>query len=173
MTYRQLLPRIHQLEHEIRPPDHTEISHLVQRQKQHEKWRLMHEYVRLKPFRVRTSQARSKQWHDAMNQVRELRDTHVIDFLWQQAQIARNFERGIQDMRPRRRGTCHEALLEFLAMRESKALRVLKWEEESQREGCFRINGDFHARSREILERHWREREEEEGISLDDPWLRS
>ena len=177
MTYRNLLPQIHQLIAEIKKPDHTEESHLVQRQKQHKKWQLMHEYVRLRPFRVKPRQKRSDQWQEAMNKVRELRDSEVIDFLWQQSDISRNHEQGIQDVRPPRKGTCHEALVEYLKMREHKALVVLEWEEGAQRDGCHRIDSAFHARTKEILDRiHPPRKEEEEefqGYGLDDPWLRS
>ncbi len=175
MSYSNLLSQIHELAAQIKKPDHTEESHLAQRKNQYEKWKLMHEYVRLRPFRVAPRQKRSDQWQEAMNKVRELRDQDVIDWLWQQSDISRNHENGIQDVRPPRRGTCHEALVEFLAMRERKALVVLQWEEGAQREGCHRIDSAFHARTKEILERYKKpeDEEEHEGYSLDDPWLRS
>ncbi len=176
MTYSNLLSQILQLSAEIKKPDHTEESHLVQRQKQYRKWQLMHEYVRLRPFRVNPRQPRSAQWLEAMNRMRELRDRDVLDWLWQQSDIARNHERGIQDMRPPWKGTCHEALVKYLKMREHKAKIVLQWEEGAQREGCHRIDGAFHARTREILDRYktaYDDQEVFEGYSLDDPWLRS
>jgi hypothetical protein len=176
MTYRNLLSQIHQLGEEIKKPDHTEASHLLQRQKQYEKWRLMLEYVRLRPFRVSPRQPRSRQWQEAMNKIRELRDQEIIDWLWQQSDISRNHERGIQDVRPPRKGPCHGALVEYLQMRERKAKAILQWEETAQREGCHRINSDFHARTREILKRYKDKGEGtqiDHGLRLDDPWLRS
>lgn len=177
MPHRKILPQIHQLSAEIKKPDHTEESHLIQRQKQHQKWQMMHEYVRLRPFRVNQRQPRSSQWQEAMNKVRELRDMEVIDWLWQQSDISRNHEKGIQDVRPLRRGTCHEALVEYLKMREHKASVVLEWEEGAQRDGCHRIDSAFHARTKEILDRYKADddspEKEHEGYSLDDPWLRS
>ena len=176
MTYSNLLSQIHQLAAEIKKPDHTEESHLAQRQKQHKKWQMMHEYVRLRPFRVTPRQKRSDQWQEAMNKVRELRDQEVIDWLWQQSDISRNHEQGIQDVRPPRRGTCHEALVEYLKMREHKANVVLQWEESAQRDGCHRIDSAFHARTQEILDRYKKDDDEEEefqGYGRDDPWIRS
>ena len=172
------MSHIHQLLAQIKKPDHSAQSHLEQRQLQYEKWKLLHEYVRLRPFRVTPRQPRSKQWQEAMNRMRELRDPDLIDFCWQQADIARNHEAGIQDMRPPRRGTCHEAIVEYLAMRERKAKVVLEWEEVAQQEGCHRIDGAFHARTQEILERYrdfYQADDEEEwqGYSRDDPWIRS
>ena len=172
------MSQIHELVAHIKKPDHTEESHLVQRQLQYEKWRLLHEYVRLRPFRVTPRQPRSKQWQEAMNKMREMREPELIDFCWQQSDIARNHETGIQDMRPPRRGTPHEAIVEYLAMRERKAKIVLDWEETAQKEGCHRIDGAFHAKTQEILERYKSEeqkKEEEEwlGYGMDDPWLRS
>jgi hypothetical protein len=176
MTYSDILSQIHRLLDEIQPPDDDERSHLVYRQKQYLKWRLLHEYVRCRPFRVDPRQPRSRQWQEAMNKVRHLRDKEVIDCLWLQADIARNHEKGIQDMRPPMRGNCHEALVTYLRMREHKALVVLQWEEGAQEHGCYRVNSAFHARTQEILQR-LREKNSElltsDDDSLDDPWLRS
>lgn len=177
MTHRNILSQIQRLGTEIKEPDHTEESHLVQRQKQHQKWQLIHEYVRLRPFRDGARLPRSRQWQDAMNQIRELRDQDAVDWLWQQSDISRHHEQGIQDMRPPRTGTCHAALVEYLRMREHKANVILQWEEGAQRDGCHRIDSAFHARTKEILDRYKKNEdeteEEDQGYSLDDPWLRS
>lgn len=173
MTYSEILARIHQLGASITGPDETEISHLEHRRRQYEKWQLLHEYVRQRPFRVDPRLPRSRQWHEAMNRVRELRDRDVIDWLWTQAEISRHHEQGIQDIRPPMKGTCHEALLVYLCMREHKALVVLKWEESAQADGCYRVDSAFHARTAEILARHRKDHDDTPPFSLDDPWLRS
>ena len=174
MTHSELLSEIHKLLAEIKQPDESERSHLVQRQNQYRKWQLVYEYVRLRPFRVNPRQRRSSQWQEAMNKVRELRDQEVIDWLWTQSDISRNHERGIQDIRPPMKGTCHEALLTYLRMRERKALVVLQWEEAAQEHGCYRVDSAFHARTKEILERVRGSVEEEENENWRyDPWLRS
>ncbi len=177
MSNNNKLAQIHELVARIKKPDHTEQSHLLQRQQQHEKWQLLYEYVRLRPFRVTPRQPRSSQWQEAMNKMREMHERELIDFCWQQSDIARNHENGIQDMRPPRRGTCHEAIVEYLAMRQHKAKVILDWEESAKKEGCHRIDGAFHAKTKEILDRcKGDEGEEEEewlGYGMDDPWLRS
>ena len=173
MTYSKILQQIHKVNASIRQPDESARSHLAQRQLQALKWRLIGDYVRARPFRDNMRRKRSEQWVDAMNQVRELLDQEVIDWLWTQADIARNFENGVQDMRPRRRGICHRALMEYLLMRQRKAQLVLAWEEEAQEKGCFRVNSAFHAKTREILARYNKGADEEEAIDPNDPWLRS
>jgi hypothetical protein len=175
MTYREILAEIHRLERDIREPDDSEESHLRQRRQQYAKWQLMHEYVRLRPFHVNPHQPRSRQWQDALNKVRELRDKDVFDWLLVQADIARHKEQGIQDVRPPSRGTCYESLLAFMRQREHKARVVLEWEEGAQAHGCYRVNGTFHARTKEILERCGLLQGDDGAppIGLDDPWLRS
>lgn len=174
-THREILAQIHRLEFAIREPDDSEESHLVQRRLQYDKWRLMHEYVRLRPFHVSPYLPRSQQWQDALNKVRELRDRELIDWLLVQADVARHKEQGIQDVRPPAKGTCHQALLAYLRIMEHKASVVLQWEEGAQVHGCYRVNGTFHARTREILDRckDLQTPETTQDISLDDPWLRS
>jgi hypothetical protein len=154
MTHRQLLNRIRQLALAIRPPDDSEESHLRQRRLQYEKWRLILQYLRARSLPKPPAAKRSEQWRAMLEATRELLDRDVSEFICLQMEIARNHEKGVRDLRPARRGDVREALLEFVHMRERKALRNLEWEEEAQREGCFRVNGRFHARTREILQRH-------------------
>jgi hypothetical protein len=167
------LAEIHRLGREIREPDDSEESHLVQRRQQYAKWQLMHEYVRLRPFHVSPYLKRSEQWREALNKVRELKDRDVIEWLLVQADIARHKEQGIQDVRVPAKGPCHQAVLGYLRIMEHKALVVLQWEEGAQEHGCFRVNGTFHARTREILERCRELQPEEAPIPMDDPWLKS
>lgn len=173
MTHSEILAAIHRLAGEIREPDDSEQSHLVQRRAQYDKWRLMHEYVRLRPFHVSPHLKRSEQWREALNRVRELKDREVIEWLLVQADIARHQEQGIQDVRPPARGACHQALLAYLRIMEHKARVVLEWEEGAQTHGCFRVNGAFHARTMEILARCRDLQPDEAAPPLDDPWLRS
>ena len=177
MAYRNLLAEIHNLAGVIKPPDGREESHLQQRRQQLCKWQLLLRYVQLHPFRINGRQPRSCQWQEAMNKVRHLRDREILDFLWQQSEISRNHERGVQDLRPPYPGTCHAALLSFIKQRRNKAMAILKWEEAASREGCYRVDSSFHARTREILERHDMNvtpRAAGRGkLDANDPWLKS
>jgi len=175
MKNRQILQRIHHLLLEIEPPDEREISHLVQRRKQYEKWGLIVQYIEAAHIRIPSAGLRSSQWRRLYDRLRKLHDRELLGWIWEQIEIAQNHERGVQDYRPNRKsGTVSENLLIYARKRLNKARRVLEWEEKAQSEGCFRVNSHFHARSREILQRlPPREDDEQDQFRPDEPWIRS
>lgn len=116
-----------------------------------EKWRLIHKYVHDHPFATRQRSARSEQWREAANRVRDLGEPELLDWTLLQAEIAGNLERGIQDLRPRKNGPCHCLVLEYVANRKRKALAVLRFAQASEEEGVYGVDSAFHARTREIL----------------------
>jgi ABC-type phosphate transport system auxiliary subunit len=176
MTQRERLQRIRQLAIAIRPPDESEESHLRQRRSQYEKWRLMEQYLQARNMPLPPGVSRSRQWRALLDETRELLDRDISEFICLQIEIAEHHERGVRDLRPARRGDVRGALLEFVEMRKRKAGRNLEWEEAARREGCFRVNAGFHARTREILARHGGKGDEAdnfEDIVRRDPWFRS
>ena len=116
-----------------------------------EKWRLIHRYVHDHPFRARRRLPRAEPWREAANRVRALDETELIDWAVLQAEIADNLARGIRDMRPRKTGSCHGLLLDYVANRKRKALAVPRFAKASEEDGVYRVNSGFHARTREIL----------------------
>lgn len=96
---------------------------------EHRKWTAIDAYLRKHPFYISPRLARSRQWREALNKVRELREPELIDWICQQVHIASNLERGIRDMRPRRPGQCHEVILIYTKDRVNKAEVVLNWNE--------------------------------------------
>ncbi len=103
------------------------------------------------PFSLPARFARSAQWREAANRIRDLGEIELLDWTLQQAEIADNLERGIQDLRPRKNGPCHALVLEYVANRKRKALAVLRFAKASEEDGVYRVNSGFHARTREIL----------------------
>lgn len=118
---------------------------------QFEKWRLIHKYIHQNPFATRARLPRSEQWREAANRIRDLGELELLDWALLQAEIAGNLERGIQDMRPRRKGPCYGLLLEYVANRKRKALAVLHFAKAGEDEGVFTVNSAFHARTENIL----------------------
>jgi hypothetical protein len=116
-----------------------------------EKWRLMQEWTRRRPYRDRPRARRSDVWREALERFRPLRDQELIDWLALQVEVARNMESGVQDMRPRDPGPTWLVTLEYVANRKRKALAVLHWAEAAQREGCYTVDSDWRARSVAIL----------------------
>lgn len=91
------------------------------------KWRLIHKHVHGHPFRDRPRTCRSEQWRDAADRVRDLFEPELLDWALEQAEVARNIERGVQDLRPRKCGPCHKQLLGYANNRKRKALALYKW----------------------------------------------
>lgn len=91
------------------------------------KWRLIHRHVHDHPFATRARLKRSDQWREAANHIRDIGETELLDWALLQAEVADNLERGVQDMRPRKKGSCHALLLEYINNRKRKALAVHKW----------------------------------------------
>ncbi|HQF31156.1 MAG TPA: hypothetical protein PLJ34_06895 [Hyphomicrobiales bacterium] len=139
------------------------------------KWQLIHKYIHDRPFRTRMTIARSEQWREALTEVREVGDPELIDWMLLQVAVAGNLERGIQDLRPRKNGPCHELILEYVGNRKRKALAVLHFAQKAETEGCYRVDGAFHSRTAEILNRHRLLDTDEEGkpVPTTEPMARS
>ena len=140
-----------------------------------QKWRLIHKYIRATPYRDRSGVARSVQWQDALQQVRVLRDTELLDWVCLQNEVARNLESGIRDMRPRKNGPTFLVMLEFVANAKRKALAVLHWAKAGEEEGVFTVNSAWHRHTADILQEHDLLERDEEGrpIHPSDPLIRS
>jgi len=128
-----------------------ESVYLASQELEFEKWRLIHKQVHQHPFAVSERLARSAQWREAANRIRDLGEMELLDWTLQQAEIAGNLERGIQDLRPRRNGPCHALVLEYVANRKRKALAVLRFAKAGEDGGVYKVNSAFHARTRDIL----------------------
>ncbi len=148
---------------------------IARRGAQFRKWRLIHKLVHGQPFRDRRRIPRSAQWSEALDRVRELRDTELIDWVGLQIEVARNIEKGVRDLRPRKGGPTYLVLLEYVANRKRKALAVLHWAEAAEAEGCYRVDSEFHARTGRILAEHALEETEEDGnpLATTEPMARS
>lgn len=95
---------------------------------QHRKWRLLHKIVHGNPFQVSDRLPRHEQWMRVRDHVwRTIGEWEMIDWLNLQIEVARNIAAGIQDLRPRKDGSCHEVLLEYVANRKRKALAIHHW----------------------------------------------
>ncbi len=132
----------------------SESAYLASQELEFEKWRLIHKQVHRHPFTDSDRLARSAQWREAANRIRDLGEMELLDWALQQAEIAGNLERGIQDLRPRRNGPCHALVLEYVANRKRKALAVLRFAragEDGEDGGVYKVNSAFHARTRDIL----------------------
>ncbi len=143
---------------------------LARQELEFEKWRLIHRYVHTHPFATRRRLPRSRQWQEAANRVRDLGEPEVLDWLLQQAEIARNLERGVRDLRPRKGGPCYAALLEYVANRKRKALAILHFARAGEEQGVFGVNSAFHARTQEILGEHEGEPDRGGGGHEGVPW---
>lgn len=117
------------------------------------KWRLMHAWLHRTPYRDRRPGSRPAQWREALAAFRELGDPELIDWLTLQIEVATNLENGVQDMRPRDPGPTWLVTLEHVANRKRKALALLHWAEDAERDGCYTVDSDWHARSSAILGR--------------------
>ena len=137
-----------------------------------EKWRLIHKYVYGRPFATRARLPRSEQWREAVNRIRDLGETELLDWALLQAEIARNLERGVQDLRPRKNGPCHGLLLEYVANRKRKALAVLRFARAAEEHSVYGVNSDFHARTQEILGEPAAEDEFASGGHEAVPWVK-
>jgi len=118
------------------------------------KWRAIHIFLHKTPYRDRPGLSRSQQWSAALDRIRELHETELIDWVVLQVEVARNLERGVQDMRPRKNGPTFLVMLEHVANRKRKALAVLKWMRAADRDGYYCVDGEFHAETRRILQQY-------------------
>lgn len=104
-------------------------------QAQLETWRAIQRYMHKTPFRDRAGLKRSDQWRSVLDRVRDLDQTELIDWVALQIEVACNREKGIPDMRPRKNGHAFLVMLEYVNNRKRKALALLKWALEAEREG--------------------------------------
>lgn len=104
-------------------------------QAQLETWRIIQRYMHKTPFRDRAGLKRSDQWRSVLDRVRALNQLELVDWVALQVEVASNRERGIPDMRPRKNGHAFLVMLEYINNRKRKALALLKWALEAEREG--------------------------------------
>lgn len=104
-------------------------------QAQLETWRAIQRYMHKTPFRDRAGLKRSDQWRSVLERVRDLDQLELIDWVVLQVEVAGNREKGIPDMRPRKNGHAFLVMLEYVSNRKRKALALLKWALEAEREG--------------------------------------
>ncbi len=128
-----------------------EDAYLARQELEFEKWRLIHKQVHQHPFTLPARLTRAAQWREAANRIRDLGEIELLDWTLQQAEIADNLARGIQDLRPRKNGPCHALVLEYVANRKRKALAVLRFAKAGEDDGLYQVNSAFHARTRDIL----------------------
>jgi hypothetical protein len=115
------------------------------------KWRLLADWIARSPYRDRQTASRSAHWRTALELMRPLHDTELIDWVALQGEIAGNLEKGIPDMRPRKAGPTSLLVLEFAVKRVRKAEALLQWAESAAREGSSTVDSAWHARTRVIL----------------------
>ncbi len=104
-------------------------------QAQLETWRAIQRFMHKTPFRDRAGLKRSDQWRSVLDRVRDLDQTELIDWVALQVEVAGNRERGIPDMRPRKNGHAFLVMLEYVSNRKRKALALLKWALDAERDG--------------------------------------
>ncbi|MCC2113228.1 MAG: hypothetical protein KDJ16_14430 [Hyphomicrobiales bacterium] len=172
---KDLLLEIHGVVAKLQDGPGESFADLGRREIEFQKWQLIHKWIHGRPFRTREHLPRSRQWREALDHVRDLRDQELIDWVLLQAEVAGNLERGIQDLRPRKNGPCHPLILEYVANRKRKALAVLHFARAAEEEGCYQVNSDFHARTATILNRHGLIERDEDGnpVYSMDPFSRN
>lgn len=106
-------------------------------QAQLETWRAVHRFLHHTPYRDRAVLKRSDQWKAVLDRVRDLGERELTDWVALQVEVARNREKGIPDMRPRKNGPTFLVMLEYVANRKRKALALLKWAIEADRNGVI------------------------------------
>ncbi len=129
----------------------NENAYLARQGLEFEKWRLIHKQVHQHPFTLAARLTRAAQWREAANRIRDLGEIELLDWTLQQAEIADNLARGIQDLRPRKNGPCHTLVLEYVANRKRKALAVLHFAKAGEDDGLYRVDSTSHARTQDIL----------------------
>jgi len=104
-------------------------------QAQLDKWRAIHRFLHRMPYRDRAGLKRSDQWAGVMERVRDLGERELVEWVLLQIEVARNREKGIPDMRPRKNGPTFLVMLEYVGNRKRKALALLKWAISADRDG--------------------------------------
>mgnify|MGYP001212166861 CR=1 FL=1 len=115
------------------------------------KWRAIHNFMHKTPYRDKPGIKRSQQWSAVIDRVRDVGERELLDWVLLQVDVARNLEKGVQDMRPRKNGPTFLVMLEYVANRKRKALAILKWVKAAERDGYYCVDGEFHAETRRIL----------------------
>jgi hypothetical protein len=151
MEHRGLEGEIRSILDRLTALEGNEEATLARQQLEFEKWRLIHKQVHRQPFTLAARLTRAAQWREAANRIRDLGEVELLDWTLQQAEIADNLERGIQDLRPRKNGPCHALVLEYLANRKRKALAVLHFAKAGEDGGLYQVDSGFHAKTRDIL----------------------
>jgi hypothetical protein len=151
MAHRGLDDEIRNILERLAALEGNEDAYLARQELEFEKWRLIHKQVHRHPFTTPQRLARSAQWRAAANSIRDLGEVELLDWALQQAEIADNLERGIQDLRPRKNGPCHALVLEYLANCKRKALAVLRFAKAGEDDGLHKVDSAFHAKSRDML----------------------
>jgi hypothetical protein len=125
MYRRELKERLREL---VRTEASAEFQRLAEedrRMLQADKWQCACDLLALAAFPTRAGLTRSAQWREAAKRLHDLMPPgELIDWALQQADIARNRERGVRDLRPQPDGPCHTLVLDYARMRRDKA-RVL------------------------------------------------
>lgn len=123
-----LQKRVREILETERTPSYSQSAYERQRALQAEKWMLLCELVSRSPFATRQTLSPSAQWLEAARRLRDLAPAaELIDWALLQADIARNHERGVRDLRPHKDGPCHALVLDYVTMRRDKAQVVLRW----------------------------------------------
>lgn len=120
-----------------RTPSYRQCAYERQCALQAEKWTLLCELVARSPFVTRPRLSRSAQWLEAAHRLRDLAPaTELIDWALLQADVARNHERGVRDLRPHKDGPCRTQALDYVTMRRDKAQIVLHSAQASSASGA-------------------------------------
>ena len=114
-----------------------QLGHAARCRLELERWRLVEQLIGASPFATRTTLPRSRQWRDATERLRDAAPCpELLDWLLLQAEVARNLERGVRDLRPRKDGPCHMLALQHAMSRRRKAEVVLGWAEAALEQGA-------------------------------------
>lgn len=100
------------------------------------KWAAIREFLEYHPFQLSDLVPRAEQWERVVRHLHDVLDeAETLSWAATQGEIARNRAAGIQDLRPRGDGPCHQVLLRWVRGREYKARAVLAWVEAADEDG--------------------------------------
>lgn len=142
MHRRELKERLREL---VRIEAGAEFRHVAYEDQcalQAEKWACVCDLIALSSFPTRRTAARSEQWREAAKRLHDLVPAgELIDWALQQADIARNRERGVRDVRLHPDGPCHKLILDHACMRRDKARVVLGRARATRDRGADAVRG--------------------------------
>jgi hypothetical protein len=125
MHRRELKERLRELVRVEASAEFTRVAQEDQCALQAEKWQCVCDLLAVSSFPTRAGTTRSAQWREAAKRLHDLMPPgELIDWALQQADIARNRERGVRDVRPHPDGPCHTLILDYVLMCRDKA-RIL------------------------------------------------